>query len=83
MGISWGDWNKVTDGQDRIARFEIPTLILNSISTNYILIKTIANLNNLTIMLYEKIFGKEQNIKLFGNLLGCWVDKVMDGHWEK
>ena len=34
------------DGQDRFATFKISTLTLNSI---YILIKIIANLNNLTI----------------------------------
>ena len=37
------------DGQDRIARFKISTLTLNSISTNNILIKIIVSLNNLTI----------------------------------
>ena len=50
------------DGQDRFATFKISTLTLNSI---YILIKIIANLNNLTIQLCEKIFGKKQNIKHF------------------
>ena len=61
------------DGQDRFATFKISTLTLNSI---YILIKIIANLNNLTIQLCEKIFGKEQNIKVFPESVrkGEWIE---------